>query len=94
MEAQDLAIKEQEANIKAYDAETKRISAVQASMTPEQIQDIVMGTVHGMMDSGDLIGESPSREMPDEMMEQPEGMMPEEQMQPEQPMMPPEGQLQ
>ena len=91
MEAQDLAIKEQEANIKAYDAETKRISAVQASMTPEQIQDIVMGTVHGMMDSGDLIGESPSREMPDEMMEQPEGMMPEEQMQPEQPMMPPEG---
>ena len=91
MEAQDLAIKEQEANIKAYDAETKRISAVQASMSPEQIQDIVMGTVHGMMDSGDLIGESPSREMPDEMMEQPEGMMPKEQMQPEQPMMPPEG---
>jgi hypothetical protein len=55
-------------------------------MSPEQIQDIVMGTVHGMMDSGDLIGESPSREMPDETMEQPE-----EQMQPEQPMMPPEG---
>ena len=91
MEAQDMAIKQQEANIKVYDAETKRISAVQASMSPEQIQDIVMGTVHGMMDSGDLIGESPSREMPDEMMEQPEGMMPEEQMQPEQPMMPPEG---
>jgi hypothetical protein len=91
MEAQDLAIKEQEANIKAYDAETKRISAVQASMSPEQIQDIVMGTVHGMMDSGDLIGEMPGREMPNETMEQPEGMMPEEQMQPEQPMMPPEG---
>jgi hypothetical protein len=91
MEAQDLAIKEQEANIKAYDAETKRISAVQASMSPEQIQDIVMGTVHGMMDSGDLIGEMPGREMPDETAEQPEGMMPEEQMQPEQPMMPPEG---
>ena len=94
MEAQDLAIKEQEANIKAYDAETKRISAVQASMSPEQIQDIVMGTVHGMMDSGDLIGEMPGREMPNEGLEQPEGMMPEEQMQPEQPMMPPEGQLQ
>jgi len=93
MEAQDMAIKEQEANIKAYDAETKRISAVQASMSPEQIQDIVMGTVHGMMDSGDLIGEMPGREMPDETMEQPEGMMPEEQMQPEQPMMPPEGQI-
>ena len=93
MEAQEMAIKEQEANIKAYDAETKRISAVQASMSPEQIQDIVMGTVHGMMDSGDLIGEMPGREMPNEAMEQPEGMMPEEQMQPEQPMMPPEGQI-
>jgi len=93
MEAQDLAIKEQEANIKAYDAETKRISAVQASMSPEQIQDIVMGTVHGMMDSGDLIGEMPGREMPNEGLEQPEGMMPEEQMQPEQPMMLPEGQI-
>ena len=91
MEAQEMAIKEQEANIKAYDAETKRISAVQASMSPEQIQDIVMGTVHGMMDSGDLIGEMPGREMPNEGLEQPEGMMPEEQMQPEQPMMPPEG---
>jgi hypothetical protein len=93
MEAQDMAIKEQEANIKAYDAETKRISAVQAGMTPEQIQDIVMGTVSGMLDSGDLVGALPNREMPDEMMEQPEGMMPEEQMQPEQPMMPPEGQI-
>jgi hypothetical protein len=91
MEAQEMAIKEQEANIKAYDAETKRISAVQAGMTPEQIQDIVMGTVSGMLDSGDLVGALPNREMPDEMMEQPEGMMPEEQMQPEQPMMPPEG---
>jgi len=94
MEAQDMAIKQQEANIKVYDAETKRISAVQAGMTPEQIQDIVMGTVSGMLDSGDLVGAIPNREMPDEMMEQPEGMMPEEQMQPEQPMMPPEGQLQ
>jgi hypothetical protein len=85
MEAQDLAIKEQEANIKAYDAETKRISAVQASMSPEQIQDIVMGTVNGMLDSGDLVGMMPDRNMPDEM---PQGEMP---MQEEQPMMPPEG---
>jgi hypothetical protein len=85
MEAQDLAIKEQEANIKAYDAETKRISAVQASMSPEQIQDIVMGTVNGMLDSGDLVGMMPDRDMPDEM---PQGEMP---MQEEQPMMPPEG---
>ena len=75
MEAQEMAIKEQEANIKAYDAETKRISAVQAGMTPEQIQDIVMGTVSGMLDSGDLVGALPDREMPDEMMEQPEGQI-------------------
>jgi hypothetical protein len=86
MEAQDLAIKEQEANIKAYDAETKRISAVQASMSAEQIQDIVMGTVNGMLDSGDLVGEMSGRGMPNEM---PQGEMP---MAPqEQPMMPPEG---
>jgi hypothetical protein len=86
MEAQDMAIKEQEANIKAYDAETKRISAVQASMSAEQIQDIVMGTVNGMLDSGDLVGEMSGRGMPNEM---PQGEMP---MAPqEQPMMPPEG---
>jgi hypothetical protein len=88
MEAQEMAIKEQETNIKAYDAETKRISAVQASMSPEQIQDIVMGTVNGMLDSGDLVGMMPGREMPNEMAEQPQGEMP---MQEEQPMMPPEG---
>lgn len=88
MDAQEMAIKEQEANIKAYDAETKRISAVQASMSPEQIQDIVMGTVNGMLDSGDLVGMMPDREMPNEMTEQPQGEMP---MQEEQPMMPPEG---
>jgi len=87
MEAQELAIKEQEANIKAYDAETKRISAVQASMSPEQIQDIVMGTVHGMIDSGDLVGEMDTREMPNELAEMPEQPeMPEQQAE-----MPPEG---
>ena len=52
-----------EAKIKAFDAETKRISAVQAGMSPEQIQDIVMGTVHGMITSGDLIGEMPGQDM-------------------------------
>jgi hypothetical protein len=64
MEAQDLAVKEFEATIKAYDAETKRISAVQASMTPEQIQDIVLGTVHGMITSGDLVNQMPGQELP------------------------------
>jgi hypothetical protein len=76
VEVQDMKRKDYEAQIKAYQAETQRISAVQASMSPEQIQDIVMGTVHGMITSGDLVGEMPGRdidvgaEMPNEAMEQ------------------------
>jgi len=66
VEARDLEIKEFESTIKAFDAETKRISAVQASMSPEQISDIVLGTVHGMLTSGDLVGEMPGRESPQE----------------------------
>jgi hypothetical protein len=66
MEAKELAIKEFEAEVKAYSAETQRISAVQASMSPEQIQDIVMGTIHAAMDSGDIVAGSP------QMNEQPE----------------------
>ena len=79
IEAQDVEVKQFEAKIKAYDAETKRISAVQASMSPEQIQDIVMGTVHGMMSSGELVSEMPGREgpeMPEEGMEMPPEQMP------------------
>ena len=52
---QEVAIKGFEAEVRAYDAETKRISAVQNSMTPEQIQDIVMGTMHAALDMGDLV---------------------------------------
>jgi hypothetical protein len=55
IEMQDLERKDFEANIKAYQAETQRISAVQASMSPEQIQDIVMGTLHAAMDNGDIV---------------------------------------
>jgi hypothetical protein len=90
IEMQDTKRKDFEAQVKAYEAETKRLAQVQASMSPEQIQDIVMGTVHGMITSGDLIGEMPGRdvdvgaEMPQEGME----MMP-----PEQQMMPPEQQM-
>jgi chromosome segregation ATPase len=65
IEAQDVEVKQFEAKIKAYDAETKRITAVQASMSPEQIQEIVMGTVHGMLHSGELVGEMPGREGPE-----------------------------
>jgi hypothetical protein len=74
----EVDIKEYKAQVDAYDAETKRISAVQNSMSPEQIQDIVMGTIAAAMDTGDLIGGAP------EMREQPE--MDEEMMQPQQPM--------
>jgi len=86
----EVDIKEYKAQVDAYDAETKRISAVQQSMTPEQIQDIVMGTIAAALDTGDLIGGAPEmREMPDMEMEQPE--MPEMgEMQPEQP---PEGMM-
>jgi uncharacterized membrane protein YkoI len=61
IEMKDIEIKENANLIKAFDAETKRISAIQASMSPEQIQDIVLGTVHGMITSGDLISEMPVR---------------------------------
>jgi hypothetical protein len=76
----EVDIKEYKAQVDAYDAETKRISAVQQSMTPEQIQDIVMGTIAAAMDTGDLIGGAP------EMREQPD--MDEEMMQPQQQPMP------
>ncbi len=74
MEARDLEIKEFEAQVKAYQAETQRISAMQASMTPEQIQDIVMGTIAAAVDTGDLVaGTHGVRETPQiEAMEAPD----------------------
>ncbi len=74
MEAQDLEVKKFDSQVKAYDAETKRISAVQAGMTPEQIQDIVMGTIAAAMDTGDLVpgNGGPMREEMPMMAEQPE----------------------
>lgn len=90
---QEVSIKSFEAEIRAYDAETKRISAVQASMTPDQIQDIVLGTLHAAMDMGDLVPPGQPQEGDfgmDQMPEQPEqpGEMPET---PQQPLMSPEG---
>jgi hypothetical protein len=86
IEMQDVEVKQFEAKIKAYDAETKRISAVQASMSPDQIQEVVMGTIHGMLHSGELVGEMPGREGPemvDEGMEMPPEQMPMQEMPPE-----------
>jgi hypothetical protein len=82
MEVRDLEIKEQANQIKAFDAETKRISAVQAGMSEQQIQDIAMGVVAAAMESNDnMVMMSQQREMPE--------MQPE--MQPE--MMPPQGEM-
>ena len=64
IEVQEQERKDYEAKIKAFDAETKRISAVQAGMSPDQIQEIVLGTIHGMITSGDLISEMPGQDMP------------------------------
>ena len=78
MEARDLEIKEQANQIKAFDAETKRISAVQAGMSEQQIQDIAMGVVAAAMESNDnMVMMNQQREMPE--------------MQPE--MMPPQGDM-
>ena len=87
------SIEAQEVQIKAYDAETKRISAVQAGMTPDQIQDIVMGTIAAAMDTGDLVGPGGpiSREMP-EMQPEMGGMQPDMGGMP--PQMPPGGPMQ
>lgn len=88
VEVQDLERKNFEAEIKAYQAETQRISAVQAGMTPEQIQDIVMGTIAAALDTGDLVGQELQRE-PMEMPEMQQQPMPE--MMPQE--MPMEGQV-
>jgi len=69
IEMQDLERKEFETQIKAYDAETKRISAVQAGMSEEQIQDIAMGVVAAAMESQMSMipmirDEEPTGEMP------------------------------
>jgi hypothetical protein len=92
----EVDIKEYKAQVDAYDAETKRITAMQNSMTPEQIQDIVMGTIAGALDTGDLIGGSPEmREQPMMNEEMPQQQpMPEMGGMPQQPPMPPEGPMQ
>jgi hypothetical protein len=58
------SIDEREVRVKEYDAETKRISAVQAGLNEEQIQDIVMGTISAMMTTGDLAPAGVPRETP------------------------------
>jgi hypothetical protein len=75
IEMQDLERKEFEAQIKAYDAETKRISAVQAGMSEEQIQDIAMGVVAAAMESQMAMIPMIRDEEPEEQMMPPEQQM-------------------
>ena len=94
VEVQDLERKNFEAEIKAYQAETQRISAVSAGMTAEQIQDIVMGTIAAALDTGDLVGQELQREpieIPPQALAPMQPEMAPEMMPPEQ--MPPEGMM-
>ena len=80
IEMQDVHRKDLEAQVKVYDAETKRISAVQAGMSEAQIQDIAMGVVAAAMES--------QMQMHMQMREQPMQMQLEQLEQPEQPEQP------
>jgi hypothetical protein len=90
VEMQDLERKNFEAEIKAYQAETQRLSAVSGAMNPEQVQEVVMQTLRDVMSAGDLVMEQQGMMMPGGM---PEGMepMPEQMEEPQGEMMPPEG---
>jgi hypothetical protein len=79
IEVQDMERKDFEAQIKLYDAETKRIAAVQAGMSEEQIQDIAMGVVAAAMESQNTMNQMPEmreESMPMEMMPAQQEMMP------------------
>jgi hypothetical protein len=96
MEMQEIERKNYEAQIKMFDAETKRIATVQASMSPDQIHDIVMGTIHAAIDTGDLISGSQNDQrmnmQEDTMQNQmPQGQPMQGEMPPEQQMMSPQG---
>jgi hypothetical protein len=97
IEVQDLERKNFEADIKAYQAETQRLSTIAAGMTPDQVQDVVMQTLRDVMTSGDLVMEQQGQELMGEMggmggMPPEMGGMPQEmqQMPPEMGMIPPE----
>ena len=87
IEMQEQRRKDYEAEIKAYQAETQRITATQAGMNEQQIQDIAMGVVAAAMESNGQIGGIP--EMPEQQMdvgmegmpEMPQPMLPMEQPQ-------------
>jgi hypothetical protein len=83
MEMQEQERKDFEAQVKMYEAETKRIATVQAGMSEQQIQDIAMGVVAAAMESQNMIYEMPFREQNEMMPESAEYQQPEQ--------MPPQG---
>jgi hypothetical protein len=100
IEVQDLERKNFEAEIKAYQAETQRLTAVSGAMNPEQVQEVVMQTLRDVMTTGDLVMQQQGQElmgdmaMPQEMQQMPPemGMIPPEsaEMPPEMMNMPPQ----
>lgn len=60
MEAKEIEIDAFKAQVDAYNAETNRIKATLEGWSPEQIQDIVRGTIDAAIQTGDLIGNMPS----------------------------------
>ena len=73
-EAQDMQRKDFEAEVKMYEAETKRIAAVQAGMTEQQIQDIAMGVVAAAMESQMAMVPMIRDEEPEQMLPPEQGM--------------------
>jgi hypothetical protein len=67
IEVQEQRRKDYEAEIKAYQAETQRITATQAGMNEQQIQDIAMGVVAAALESNGQLTELP--EMPGQEMD-------------------------
>ena len=68
----DAESKEREMNIKAFEAETKRMQALAAGITPEQVQALVMQTVQSMLMQPGPMAEPPEQPEAPEMGEQPE----------------------
>ena len=58
MEAQKLEVDkfkaETDAQVKAYEAETRRLQAVANGMQPEQVQEVVLQTLRDVMTTGDM----------------------------------------
>ena len=78
---QDKTLEAEKIKIQAYDSETKRLQAVSTSMTPEQIQMMIMQTIQNLMQTPDVTPGAEQQQMP---MMQPEMMQqPMEQPQPE-----------